>query len=68
MMRAWSLLATARATGVAIDPAAPPPIPVTLINTPLFHVTANNCAAYATTAAGGKMVLMYRWDATEALK
>ena len=61
-------LATARATGVAPDPTAPPPIPVTLITTPLFHVTANNCAAYATTAAGGKMVLMYRWDATEALE
>jgi long-chain acyl-CoA synthetase len=61
-------LATAKATGVAIDPAAPPPIPSTLITTPLFHVTANNCAAYATTAGGGKMVLMYRWDATEALE
>ena len=61
-------LATARATGVAIDPDAPAPIPVTLITTPLFHVTANNCAAYVTTAAGGKMVLMYRWDATTALE
>ena len=61
-------LATARATGVALDPNAPPPIPVTLITTPLFHVTANNCAAYVTTAAGGKMVLMYRWDATIALE
>ena len=60
-------LATQRATGVAPDPAAPMPIPVTLITTPLFHVTANNCGAYATTAAGGKMVLMYRWDAKEAL-
>ena len=61
-------LATQRATGVAPDPAAPVPIPVTLITTPLFHVTANNCAAYGTTAGGGKMVLMYRWDAGEALK
>ncbi len=60
-------LATARATGVAIDPDAPPPIPAALITTPLFHVTANNCGAYAVTAAGGKMVLMYRWDAKEAL-
>lgn len=59
-------LATQRATGVA--PPATPPIPVTLVTTPLFHVTANNCGAYATTAAGGKMVLMYRWDAGEALK
>ncbi|MES2894684.1 MAG: class I adenylate-forming enzyme family protein [Pseudomonadota bacterium] len=61
-------LATARATGVMPDPAAPVPIPVGLITTPLFHVTANNCAAYAISAAGGKMVLMYRWDAGEALK
>ncbi|MEO8926245.1 MAG: class I adenylate-forming enzyme family protein [Caulobacteraceae bacterium] len=61
-------LATLRATGEGPDPAAPPPIPVGLINTPLFHVTANNCAAYAVTAAGGKLVLMHRWDAGEALR
>ena len=60
-------LATSRATGVAIDPNAAPPIPVALLTTPLFHVTANNCGAYAVTAAGGKLVLMYRWDAKEAL-
>jgi long-chain acyl-CoA synthetase len=61
-------LATARATGVPIDPNVAPPVPVALITTPLFHVTANNCGAYAVTAAGGKMVLMYRWDAGEALR
>lgn len=61
-------LATQRATGVVPDPDAPPPIPVALLTTPLFHVTANNCGAYAVTAGGGKMVLMYRWDAGEALK
>ena len=59
-------LAMQQATG--LEPPATPPIPVTLVTTPLFHVTANNCGAYATTAAGGKMVLMYRWDAGEALK
>ena len=61
-------LATARATGVPIDPTAPMPVPIALITTPLFHVTANNCGAYAISAAGGKMILMYRWDAGEALK
>ena len=61
-------LATARGTGVAPDPNAPVPVPIALLTTPLFHVTANNCGAYATTAAGGKMVLMYKWDAGEALK
>jgi long-chain acyl-CoA synthetase len=43
-------------------------VPVSLLTTPLFHVTANNCGAYATTAAGGTIVLMYRWDAGEALR
>ena len=61
-------LATQRGAGVTPDPNAPVPIPVTLITTPLFHVTANNCAAYGTTAGGGKMVLMHKWDAGEALK
>ncbi|MBP8246494.1 MAG: acyl--CoA ligase, partial [Phenylobacterium sp.] len=61
-------LATMRANG--IDPASVPVPnpPVGLIVTPLFHVTANNCAAYAITAAGGTMVLMYKWDAGEALR
>jgi long-chain acyl-CoA synthetase len=63
---ASSALAVERATGVA--PPATPPVPVTLVTTPLFHVTANNCAAYGVTAAGGAMVLMYRWDAGDALK
>jgi long-chain acyl-CoA synthetase len=63
---ASSALAIERATGVA--PPANPITPVTMITTPLFHVTANNCGAYVTTAAGGTMVLMYRWDAGEALR
>lgn len=61
-------LAVMRATGIAPDPTAAPPIPTALVTTPLFHVTANNCGAYAVTAGGGKLVLMYRWDAGEALR
>ncbi|MAN46854.1 MAG: acyl--CoA ligase [Alphaproteobacteria bacterium] len=63
---ASTALATQWATGE--EPPEEPPVPVGLITTPLFHVTANNCAAYLITAAGGKIVLMYRWDAGEALK
>ena len=59
-------LATAQGGGAA--PPAEPPTPVSLLTTPLFHVTANNCGAYAVTAGGGVLVLMYRWDAGEALK
>jgi long-chain acyl-CoA synthetase len=61
-----SALATERATGV--PGPAEPPVPVGLVTTPLFHVTANNCGAYGATSQGGKLVLMYRWDALEALK
>jgi len=61
---------TARAVELAtgVTPPAAAPVPVSLLTTPLFHVTANNCGAYATTAAGGTIVLMYRWDAGEALR
>lgn len=63
---ASSALAMQTATGVPIPDT--PPIPVGLVTTPLFHVTANNCGAYAVTAAGGTIVLMYRWDAGKALQ
>lgn len=63
---ASAMLAVQAATGV--EPPATLPVPVTLITTPLFHVTANNCGAYRATAVGGTLVLMYRWDAGEALK
>lgn len=42
--------------------------PASIISTPLFHVTANNCVAQAMTVAGGKLVHMYKWDAGEALR
>ncbi|MEE2663745.1 MAG: class I adenylate-forming enzyme family protein, partial [Myxococcota bacterium] len=45
-----------------------PPQTCALLTTPLFHVTANNCGAHAATAGGGKLVLMYKWDAGEALQ
>ncbi|MEM9570556.1 MAG: class I adenylate-forming enzyme family protein [Pseudomonadota bacterium] len=61
-----AMLAVQSATGV--EPPAVLPIPVALITTPLFHVTANNCGAYRVTAAGGTLVLMYRWDPGEALR
>lgn len=45
-----------------------PPIGCSLITTPLFHVTANNCAAQGATLGGGKLVHMYKWDAGQALR
>ena len=59
-------LASERATGIPAPTV--PPTPTVLLTTPLFHVTANNCGAYLTTAMGGRIVLMYRWDAGEALR
>ncbi len=42
--------------------------PAGLVCVPLFHVTGCNCYLHPTTTVGGKLVLMYRWDAAEALK
>ncbi len=51
-----------------VDPNATPVTPASLVTTPLFHVTANNCVAHGATLTGGKLVHMYKWDAGEALK
>ena len=48
-------------------PVSAPP-PTSLVATPLFHVTANNCVMQGGTVGGGKLVLMYKWDVEEALK
>ena len=48
--------------------ATPPAQLASLITTPLFHVTANNCVNHPLTLQGGKLVHMYKWDAGEALK
>jgi len=39
-----------------------------LVATPLFHVTANNCVAQLSTMVGAKLVHMYKWDPAEALR
>ncbi len=53
----------------AMDPSNPEgPSPATLLATPLFHVTANNCSAQPITIAGGKLAFMYKWDVEEALR
>lgn len=41
---------------------------VFLAPTPLFHVTACNCLFHPATLAGGRLVLMYKWDAARALE
>jgi long-chain acyl-CoA synthetase len=59
----------ASATEVQSDaPEASGDQPSSLVCTPLFHVTANNCIAHSMTLAGGKLTHMYKWDAGEALK
>lgn len=60
--------ALAKASGKAPAAANPDEIQCALVATPLFHVTANNCVAHAISAVGGKLVHMYKWDATEALR
>ena len=49
-------------------PAAAAPEVKALLPVPLFHVTGCNCVLHPVTIAGGRLVLMYRWDAAEALR
>ncbi len=50
------------------EPDDPPEQAVALLPVPLFHVTGCNCVMHPVTAAGGRLVLMHRWDPTEALR
>jgi long-chain acyl-CoA synthetase len=47
-------------------PAAPPPL-CALQTFPFFHI-AGLTGLYTYTGVGGKLVLMYRWDTTEAVR
>ena len=72
-MGAATALAEAKAiaAGDVPAPTAPPAAPaqaVFMAPTPLFHVTACNCLLHPGTVAGGKVVLMYKWDAGRALE
>ena len=41
---------------------------VMLVAVPLFHVTGSHCVMLPITGTGGKLVLMYKWDAEKALE
>lgn len=47
-------------------PATPPAPPATLLTFPLFHVGGLQSFLLPYTASGGKVVLMYKWDPSEA--
>lgn len=42
--------------------------PGSVLAVPLFHVTGCNCCLHPVTAQGGRLILMYRWDAGVALE
>ena len=42
--------------------------PAFMAPTPLFHVTACNCILHPATIAGGKVVLMYKWEPGRAIE
>ncbi len=54
-------------SGAEEPPPEAPPL-VALLPVPLFHVTGCNCVLHTVTIAGGCLVMMYRWDAAEALR
>jgi acyl-CoA synthetase (AMP-forming)/AMP-acid ligase II len=64
-----TVMAVARQNQQAPQPAAAaPPAPLTgLLAVPLFHVTGCNCCLHPVTAQGGRLILMHKWNAGEAL-
>jgi len=53
----------------ASAPADAPGAPLSaLLAVPLFHVTGCNCCLHPITAQGGRLILMYKWNAGEALE
>lgn len=68
MMFSGALQRTLAVKKGLIEADAEPVTPSSLVTTPLFHVTANNCVAQGTTLAGGKLTHMYKWDAGVALQ
>lgn len=61
--------ATASMLGVLQARGTPPPHPpATLLNLPLFHVTAEVSVLLHSFAIGRKLVVMSRWDAVEAMR
>ncbi len=40
----------------------------TLLAVPFFHVTGCNCCLHPVTATGGRILLLYKWNADEALE
>ncbi len=68
LMNGMYRAAAAAAAAPPPAPGAPPPLPTaTLLTFPLFHVGGLQSFLMPYTAAGGKIVLMYKWDAVEAV-
>ncbi|KQT31264.1 AMP-dependent synthetase [Sphingomonas sp. Leaf412] len=66
---ALMMLAIATQDAAAAGPEAPAPLqPATLLNVPLFHVTAEVPVMLQSFAIGRKLVLMPKWDAAEAMR
>ncbi len=72
--RAVTTAAYAYATGLIVlrgvleDEGRPPPTPRTLLSVPLFHVTGEVPVMINSFVIGRCMVVMPKWDATEALR
>jgi acyl-CoA synthetase (AMP-forming)/AMP-acid ligase II len=69
----FSTMAQGKAQAIALGKTPPDPMAgstqlASIVATPLFHVTANNCLAQTATIAGGKLVHMHKWDPAEALR
>jgi len=55
--------------GETFPSSAPPPSqPAFLLSVPLFHVTGGQAILLGATVAGGKLVLMHKWDVEKGIQ
>ena len=64
----FNLARAALQAGTVLPPPAERPQTGRLLSVPLFHVTGCHATMVSSTAFGGKLVMMYRWDAERALE
>jgi long-chain acyl-CoA synthetase len=68
MSLAFAQARTAARAGASTAPPAERPRNALLLSVPFFHATGCHAILVSNTAFGGKLVMMYKWDAERALE
>jgi long-chain acyl-CoA synthetase len=68
MSLAYSRFAAALRSGLPVEEPSDAPQPCSLLSVPFFHATGCHSVLVASLTAGGKLVLMHKWNPERALE